>query len=147
MPGVIPKFERGPVTYEVNAVVRGGRLVEPDGTTKKVKEATAGTTKCLGVATKDAKPRGSTTGTDEFGNDTITMVNVTEFTAVGGSNAIYPVTYSANASFGDMLVVTANGTVAPAGAAPDSRTVVGQCREPGGVVVATNPVGLAKIYV
>ena len=146
MTGIIPKFESGPVTYEVNAVVRGGRLVEPDGTTGKVKEATAGTVKCLGVATTDAQPTATANTTDAFGNQVISMVNIDQYTAVGGDGRIYPVEYSANAAFGDKLVVTANGTVAPAGAAPDARTIVGECREPGGVVFATKSTGLAKIY-
>lgn len=148
MAGVIPKFENGPVTYEVNAVVRGGRLVEPDGTTGKVKEATANTVKCLGVATKDAKPRGSASSTDEFGNEVTTLVNVTEHVAVGGSNRTYPVTYAANAAFGDLLKAAANGTVTPWVDGTDSPArIVGRCAEKAGVVVATKAVGLAKITV
>jgi hypothetical protein len=44
-------------------------------------------------------------------------------------------------------VATKDATVAPAGATPDARTVVGYCAEPNGVVFATQPVGLAKITV
>lgn len=146
MTGIIPKHERGPVTYEVNAVVRGGRLVEPDAATGKVKEAAAGSLKVLGVATTDAQPTPTADTTDAFGNQVITMVQVTKYTAVGGNGAIYPVEYSANAAFGDKLVATAAGTVAPAGATPDARSIVGECREPGGVVFATKSTGLAKIY-
>jgi hypothetical protein len=36
------------------------------------------------------------------------------------------------------------GGVAPAGATPDARTIVGECAEPGGV--AAGAVGLARIY-
>jgi hypothetical protein len=56
-----------------------------------------------------------------------------------------PVQYSANASFGDKLVATANGKVAPAAANPDARTIVGICTEPLGVTFATNPRGLMRI--
>jgi hypothetical protein len=147
MTGIIPKFERGPVTYEVSAVVRAGRIVEPDGVTGKVKEAAAASVTALGVATTDAQPTPTANTTDAFGNQVISMVAVDQYTAVGGSDAIYPVEYSANAAFGQMLVVTAAGTVAPAGATPDARTIVGQCREPGGVVFATKSTGLAKIFV
>lgn len=147
MTGIIPKFESGPVTYTANAVVRAGRMVEPDAATGKIKEAAAGTFKCLGVATTDAQPTPTANTTDAFGNQVISMVAVDQYCAVGGSDRIYPVEYSANAAFGDFLVVTAAGTVAPAGAAPDARTIVGQCREPGGVVFATKSTGLAKIFV
>lgn len=145
MGGIIPKFESGPVTYEVNAVVRGGRLVEPDGVTAKVKHATAASTKVLGVATTDALPTSAAPTTDQFGNQVITMEPIDKFTAVGGNGRIYPVEYAANAAFGDWLIAAADGKVTPAGAAPDARTIVGQCREPGGVVVATKAVGLAKV--
>lgn len=146
MTGIVPKFTRGPVTYEVNAVVRAGRLVEPDAATGKIKEATAASVTCLGVATTDAQPTPTATTTDAFGNQVITMVPVDQYCAVGGNGEIYPVEYSANAAFGQKLVVTAAGTVAPAGATPDARTIVGECREPGGVVFATKSTGLARIY-
>jgi len=146
MSGVNPRYVQGPVTYQVVETVVGGQLVEAR-TGGKVGVAAAGSVRCLGVATKDATPTVAGTGTDVFGNPTFALQMVTDQVAVGGSDAIYPVTYSANATFGDRLVCTANGTVAPAGAAPDARTVVGVCAEPNGVVIATNVIGLAKILV
>lgn len=145
MTGIIPKFESGPVTYEVVEQVIGGQLVEAR-TGSKVGVAAAASVKVLGVATTDATPTPPGSTTDAFGNPVISMVPIDKYTAVGGNGRIYPVTYSANAAFGDKLVATANGTVAPAGATPDARTIVGECREPGGVVIATNAKGLAKIY-
>lgn len=145
MAGIIPKFENGPVTYEVVEQVIGGQLVEAR-TGGKVGVAAAASVKVLGVATTDATPTPTAASTDVFGNQTIPMVPIDQYTAVGGASRIYPVTYSANAAFGDKLVATANGTVAPAGATPDARTIVGECREPGGVVIATKAVGLARIY-
>lgn len=150
MPGVVPKFAGGPITCRVLETVKGGQLVE--ARTSAVTNfgigncgvAAAASTKVLGVATKDARPPASNESTDAFGNVTVDVTQITEFTAVG-INGVYPVLYSANAAFGDPLVATANGTVAPAGAAPDARTIVGRCWEPGGVVFATNPLGLAKI--
>lgn len=145
MGGIIPKFESGPVTYEVVESVPGGRLVEGRAA-KKVGLAAAGSLKVLGVATTDAKPVGSQNSTDEFGNQVIGTSPVDQYTAVGGNGRIYPVEYAADAAFGDMLIAAAAGKVTPAGAAPDARTIIGQCREPGGVVVATRSVGLAKIH-
>ncbi len=54
-----------------------------------------------------------------------------------------PVTYSAAAVFGDALVATALGQVAPAAAAPDARSIVGRCTAPNGV--AAGGTGLMRI--
>lgn len=147
MSGVTPRYQYGgPVTYQTVETIVGGQLVEARAG-GLVGVAAAASVKCLGVATKDATPTVAGTGTDAYGNPTLALQYVTNTVAVGGGDTIYPVTYSANAAFGDALVVTANGTVAPAGAAPDARTVVGRCVEPNGVVIGTNVIGLAKIYV
>jgi hypothetical protein len=146
MTGVNPRYVQGPVTYQVVETIVGGQLVEARAG-GVVGVAAAASVKCIGVATKDATPTVAGTGTDAYGNPTLALQYVTNTVAVGGSDSIYPVTYSANAAFGDRLVCTANGTVAPAGATPDARTVVGYCAEPNGVVFATQPVGLAKITV
>lgn len=147
MAGVQPRYQGGgPVTYQAVETIVGGQLVEARAG-GVVGVAAAGSLKCLGVATKDATPTVAGTGTDAFGNPTFALQYVTNTVAVGGGDAIYPVTYAANAAFGDLLICAANGTVTPAGAAPDARTVVGRCVEPNGVVVGTNAVGLAKLYV
>lgn len=145
MPAIVPKFERGPVTYEVVESVPAGRLVEGRAASK-VGLAAAGSLVVLGVATTDAKPLAATTGTDAFGNQTLTLDPIDQYTAVGGNGAIYPVEYAADAAFGAKLIAAASGKVTPAGATPDARTIVGECREPGGVVVATKAIGLAKVY-
>ena len=146
MGGIVPKFVSGPVTYEVVETIVGGLMVEARAGSK-VGVAAAGSLVCLGVATTDGQVANPGPTTDAFGNTVYSQVNVDQYVAVGGSGAIYPVTYSADCAFGQALVCTAAGKVGPAGAAPDARTVVGQCREPGGVVVATKPIGLAKITV
>lgn len=147
MPGVVPKFVGGPITYKVKATVRGGRLVEgaaADADGGVVQEASAASVVVLGVATKDARKAVAATTTDTFGNPITDVTQVTDEVAVG-KGGVYPVVYSANATFGQKLVATAAGTVAPAGAAPDARTIVGECREPLGVNIATNAVGLAWV--
>jgi hypothetical protein len=126
MTGVNPRYVQGPVTYQVVETIVGGQLVEARAG-GVVGVAAAASVKCIGVATKDATPTVAGTGTDAYGNPTLALQYVTNTVAVGGSDSIYPVTYSANAAFGDRLVCTANGTVAPAGATPDARTVVGYC--------------------
>ena len=150
MPGVVPKFVGGPITCRVLETVKGGQLVEARTAAVaspgigNIGVAAAASVKVLGVATKDARVPASNETTDTFGNVTVDVTQITEFTAVG-VEGVYPVLYSANAAFGDPLVATANGTVAPAGVTPDARTIVGRCWEPGGVVFATNPLGLVKI--
>lgn len=148
MPGVVPKFVGGPITYKVKATVRGGRLVEAaaaDADGGVIQEAAAGSVLVLGIATKDARKAVAATTLDGFGNPITDVTQVTDEVAVG-KGGVYPVTYAANASFGAKLIAAANGTVTPAGATPDARTIVGECREPLNVVVGTNPVGLAYIY-
>lgn len=147
MPGVVPKFVGGPITYKVKGTVNGGRLVEAaaaDADGGIIQQAAAGSVKVLGIATKDARKAVAATTTDPFGNPVTDVTQVTDEVAIG-KGGVYPCVYAANASFGDKLIAAANGTVTPAGATPDARTLVGECREPLGVVVATNPVGLTWV--
>jgi hypothetical protein len=147
MPGVVPKWVGGPITFKVKGTVRGGRLVEgaaADVDGGIIIEAGAASAKVLGVATKDARKPVSPNSVDTFGNPIVDTTMITDEVAVG-KGGVYPLTYTANAAFGDPLVATAAGTVAPAGATPDARTIVGRCMEPLGVVFATNPVGLSWV--
>lgn len=143
MSGVRPRLSYvGPNTYPVSAAVKGGMLLEgfTDG---KARPASAGSLKVLGVAEIDAKPYTNPVGVDVDGFDTLSVDNLPTEVTVGFGR--YVVTYAANAAFGDALIAAANGTVTPAGAAPDARTIVGYCDEPGGVVIATKATGLANI--
>jgi hypothetical protein len=154
MPGVAQVTQGGPKTFTPadNAFVRGGRLVETvttggAGFTGRIQEAGAASVKVIGIALNDAiAPEDVSTAptTDAQGRLVTPMYSLptTVSVAYGGSEVIG--VYSANANFGDKLVATANGTVAPAGATPDARTVVGICTEPLGVVFATNPNGLVR---
>lgn len=143
MAGVVPKFTTGPVTYKSGELIKGGQLVEAR-TGGVVGVAAAGSTKVLGVATRDAIPNGDSpyTSTDVFGNTVYSDVEYGEYVAVGVG--FYPVTYTAAAEFGQALVAAADGGVAPydavAGAAD---TIVGYCAEVNGV--SAPGVGLAKI--
>lgn len=149
MPGVIQVTKTGPRTYSPAATktVRGGRLCEfvANG---RIQEAGAGSTRFAGVALTDAiAPEDVNTANVTTVNDRPVLNTVVLPTAVGCAYAgdEVPVTYAANANQGDPLIAAANGTVTPAGATPDARTIVGRCTQPGGVVVATNPVGLARL--
>lgn len=143
MSGIVPRLSHtGPNTYPVSEAVKGGMLVEgfTDG---KARKGTAGSLTILGVACIDAKPWVNPVSTDADGFEVInTSPLPTETTAEFGR---FVVTYTADCAFGAALIAGAAGTVTPAGAAPDARTIVGYCDEPGGVVVATKATGLANI--
>lgn len=130
-----PVLQHGPKTFKVNVTVTGGQLVEPDGTTKKVKPATAGSKLVLGVALLDASPDGS-------GNNLSFGTNRPE-TSVARACEVR-VTYAADTAFGAQLIAAATGQVTPAGATPDATTLVGQCTEPNGVTAGS--VARAWIY-
>ncbi|MCG5431231.1 hypothetical protein LV457_02865 [Mycobacterium sp. MYCO198283] len=151
MPGTIQVTKTGPRTYSPLAgqVVRGGRLVE-FGAGGRIREAQAGTLKYAGVALTDAiAPEDVNTQatTDSTGRPVLNtaILPTTVACAYGGDEV--PVIYAANANQGDLLVAAANGTVTPAGATPDARTIVGRCTQPGGVTVSTNPRGLARLAI
>lgn len=146
MSGVNPKFEKGPITYQVVETVRGGQLVEAR-TGSKIGVAAAGSATVLGVAQTDAKPTVTTQSTDSDNN---TLVDL--------GQAVYPpdvavlkmgtvqVTYAANAGFGVLLKAAASGTVTPWVSGTDhAGLIVGRCEEPAGVVIATNTKGLMRI--
>jgi hypothetical protein len=143
MSGVSKRLSHdGPNTYPVSEAIKGGKIIEAftDG---KARLSRAGSTKVLGVSLIDAKPWVDPVSVDADGFDTVnTSPLPTEVTVEWGR---FPVTFTADAAFGQALIAGANGTVTPAGAAPDAATVIGYCDELKGVVVATNPVGLANI--
>ncbi|MBN7571256.1 hypothetical protein [Mycobacteroides abscessus] len=148
MPGISQVTKTGPRTYTPKAGVsiKGGQLVE-GVTGGRIQPAAAGSVKVVGVALTDAiAPEdlvlAPTTGSD--GRSVLnTVVPPTKVACAYGAIEV-PVTYAADAAFGDALVAAANGTVTPAGATPDARAIVGKCTEPGGVVVATKAVGLMR---
>lgn len=149
MAGVIPKYKGGPVTYQVVETIKGGQLVEARAGSK-VGVAAAGSTTCLGVATKDATPAATLSGTDAtFGWPTLNQNPVTDYVAVEGIPSIFAdVVYAANASFGALLKCAANGQVTPFVSGTDAPAlIVARCVEPAGVTVGTKATGLTKILV
>lgn len=112
-------------SFSVSIAVAAGQLVEPDGTTGLVKPATAGSKAVLGYAVTGATPDGTTPA--------LTFVQQPSRVAVERA-CIAWVTFAADTAFGAKLIAAAAGAVTPAGATPDSTTLVGQCVEPGGVL-------------
>jgi hypothetical protein len=129
----------GPKSYPVVEAVTGGQLVEGRDT-DGAGVADAESARVLGVSLNDAV---ATLVTEPVGgvlNTVPTGIRVTVAKRVE-----VPVTYAAVADFGDKLITASNGRVTPAGDAPDARTIVGQCTQPGGVT-APDTVALAWIY-
>ncbi len=133
----------GPKTFIPVEAILGGQLVEARAA-GRIGVAAAGSLKVLGVAVTDATSpdlislEPTTVAGRSVLNAAILPVNVG--VAYGGIEV--PVIYSGAAAFGDKLVPTANGQVAPAGVTPDARTIVGVCTAPAGVAAAA--VGLMR---
>jgi hypothetical protein len=127
MPGRFAMLATGPDTVEVSVAVTGGQLLEPDSTTGKVKPATAGSAKVLGVAIDDGTPRASV----DFGTHRPEI-------GVAYGPCDIKVKYAANCAWGVLLVAAATGQVTPYTAGTSTHDqIVGRCTEPAGVT-ATN---------
>ncbi|QDQ93712.1 hypothetical protein FND50_25115 [Rhodococcus sp. WB9] len=142
----IPQITQGgPKTFTPNEVVLGGQLVETIDN-GRVKPAAAGSFRVVGVALTDGQsPETAQGGTtyDSIGRPIINAMPIPTAVSVAYGGTETRVTYSAAAKCGEKLVATAAGTVGPAGATPDARTIVGICTQPGGVAAAG--VGLIRI--
>lgn len=148
MPGitVVRKHQQPSYVPASGVTITGGQVVE-GRTGSRIGPAAAGSLVHLGVALGDAiSPEAVvTTPTVVGGRNVLNAAILPTIVAVAGPGEEVPVTYAADAAFGQALICAANGTVTPAGAAPDARTIVGKCTQQGGVVVATKAVGLMRI--
>jgi len=146
MPGVVPRYERGPVTREVVELVIGGQLVEARGA-GKIGVAAAGSKVVLGVATKDAQPTTTNQNTTDAvtGLAVVNMNPLAPYVAVGRAAFYDQIKYAAAAAFGQKLKAAANGQVTPFVSGTDTPDmIVGRCEEPLGV--ASGAVGLTYIH-
>lgn len=131
----------GPETFEVNTgqTVTGGMLVEPDGTTGKIKPAVADTLVWLGVALYDALPAGTASEGTINGYPSVNTGLPRPEVAVAWHGTVR-VKFAAAANFGQICYPAANGEVdvTVAGRA------VGQCVQTGGV--ASGAYGLVRLF-
>lgn len=142
MSPAIPQVRKtGPKSYPCVQAIVGGQLAEGRATSGGgAGPAAAGSVRVLGVAINDAVPALVTDPVNGV------LDTAPTGTRVGvAKNVEVPVTYAAAAAFGDKLIAAANGAVTPAGAAPDARTIVGECVEVGGVAAGAT-VAMAWIY-
>ncbi|MGR6579274.1 hypothetical protein ACT89R_01715 [Rhodococcus qingshengii] len=144
MAGIPQVTKSGPRTYIPAELILGGQLVEGRAG-GRIGVAAAGSVKVLGVALTDAQSPDTlvTTPTTVGGYPNLNVAPLPTSVGVSYSGTETPVKYSAAAQFGDQLAATAGGTVAPIGATPDARAIVGKCTAPAGV--AAGAVGLMRI--
>ena len=163
MPGIRPVFEKGPLTFSATTaanggLISGGRLVEPDGTTGRIKLAEPNSVTVLGVALGDAAPSdlSTTDGTDAWGNTVTNMTYHPNEVAVAyqgvwlltnrGATKIDFGTLVAAAGTGVNRGGVATWANAAAGALSNTHAVVGRCVEPGGIAVgATGKILLGSV--
>lgn len=141
MPGIKAVFDKGPLTFSATTVANGGNilggtLVEPDGTTGRIKTAAADTTKCLGVALGDAAASDFSNAdtTDTWGNTVVNATTPPNEVAVA-YQGVFKLKATGAIAFGDLVAVAASGTVKTIGAGAFG-TVIGRCVEPGGIANA-----------
>jgi hypothetical protein len=134
MPGVIPAYRSGPVSYKAAVAIIGGQLVVPNETAgtftdPTIKVAGALAKNVLGVAGIDAAPHA-----DQTGNNPVIISQADEYTPVYYGDVDIPVTYTAACDFGVLLVAGAAGAVSPyVSGTTLYDQIVGRCTEPGGV--------------
>lgn len=138
MAGIRPVFEKGPLTFAATIAANGGniiggQLVEPDGTTGRIKPAVADSAKCLGVATGDASAFDFTNAetTDTWGHPVVNAQHPPNEVAVA-YQGVWRLTATGAVAFGDLVACAAAGTVKTIGAGVFG-TVIGRCVEPGGI--------------
>jgi hypothetical protein len=144
MPGGLATFDKGPLTCSATTVANGGNikgmsLVEPDGTTGRIKPASAASAVCLGVALGDASASdfANADTTDTWGN---TVVNATYppnevAVAFQGVFKLKVAATSATVPFGALVKCAANGevTLHSTGSAATFDVIIGRCVEPLGI--------------
>jgi len=143
MPGAVPRYQHGPITYEVVEAVKGGQLVEARAASK-VGVGAAASVKILGVATKDALPVGASQDyTDANFGSVVNTSPISQYVAVDSEGVWNLKTVDALA-FGDLVKAGATGQVQKLVVGTDNTSqVVGRCVEPAGVSAGAN--GLIKL--
>lgn len=133
MAGLRPRFEKGPLTFLATTVANGGNIkagqfVEFDGTTGKIKPATAASAKCLGLCIGDASASdfANANTEDTWGNPVVNAHYPPNDVAVAYQGVWDVEVVGATVNPGDLIAVGAGGLAATAGATPAAGVVVGR---------------------
>jgi hypothetical protein len=144
MPGLLPTFDQGQLTFSATTVanggnIKGGSLVEPDGATGRIKPASAASVLCLGVALGDASASDYSNAdtADTWGNTVVNATYPPNETAVAceGVFKLKVAATSATVPFGALVKCAANGevTLNSTGSAATFDQIIGRCVEPLGI--------------
>lgn len=133
----------GPDTRRVSETIDGLLLVMPDAATGLVKKTTGPTVPVLGVNLYPVVPEGfDHNETGPFG-DTIYAIDAYPYDAAIAWSGTFKLTYATDAADGVLLYPAAGGQVSTVDTG--ALRPIAICVEPGGVTIATNPVGLARL--
>lgn len=145
MPGITVTFFKGPLSFPATTVanggnIKGGSLVQPDGTTGRIQAAAALSATCLGVALGDASASdfANADATDTWGHTVVNAQYPPNEVAVAYQGVVKLKVAAATATvpFGALVKCAANGEVQihSQGGAATYDMIVGRCVEPGGIV-------------
>lgn len=145
MGSILPRFTDGPRSYEAVEALAGGNVVEAraGGTDlAAVGVAADASPRVIGVAQKDASPRGD--GQPRQPQAGVLDVTMAPFEVAVISDGHVPCKYAVAAAYGDLVCSAGAGSVRPALAADiTAGVVIGRCVEKGGVAVGGT--GLTRI--
>lgn len=140
MPGLLPTFDRGPLTFAAHENIPGGSLVMP-AAAGRIQIATLNTTLCLGVALGDAAAFDYTIAdtVDPWGNSIANMnalVPNEVAVAYQGVFKLKVAAATATVGFGEFVKCAAAGEIHlhSQGGAATLGMIIGRCVEPGGIV-------------
>ncbi|BAC17654.1 hypothetical protein HMPREF0290_0879 [Corynebacterium efficiens YS-314] len=130
MSAIAIKFAQGPITFEAEAPVVGGQVVEAGTTPRSIKPAGAASETILGVAVIDAVPKGQP------------YTGKPNHASVACAPAQVPVTGDGTAGVGDLVIAAAGGTVTAATGTEPASQIVGRVIE-----VLSNNIVSIRLYV
>lgn len=146
MPGAYPRYEKGPLTFTVEAAVVGGQLVAV-GTGGLVKPAVTADTAVLGVAHIDARPYVEAEHYPDTGYGAPSMdVSVPGEQVSVGFFGAYDLTAAAAVAFGDLVEPAATaGQVQTHTPGTSTGQPVGRCVQASGIAAGESGLILLQL--
>jgi hypothetical protein len=143
MTEVVAKRRFGPTTFVAEEDINGALLVTP-GTGGLIKKTTGPTVPVLGVNLYPVRAAATNEDeTDAFGNTIHAQWKYPSEAAVAFTGE-FKLTFATDAAFGVLLYGAADGKVSTV--ATGAPRPIGMCIEKLGVTVATNAVGLVRLF-
>ncbi len=142
MPGIRPVFEKGsPLNFGATTVANGGNMkagimVEPDGTTGKIKPASANSVRCLGVLVTNtaASNYAVSDSADAWDNPVIDGSHQYPVQSAVASMGVWKLKVTGAVAFGQKVKCGATGSIVPFVDGTDTEDrAIGRCVEPAGI--------------